>query len=58
MIAENRQSEALIADWSKIPIEYSAEKVERQRIVGQNMLMCRFRFAPFVVTAEHTHPHE
>jgi quercetin dioxygenase-like cupin family protein len=58
MIAEAVQTNALITDWSKIPVEYIAEGIERQMIVGKNMLMCRFRFAPFVVTAEHNHPHE
>ena len=27
-------------------------------LVGKNMMICRFRFAPFVVTPEHEHPHE
>lgn len=58
MIAETTQIEALITDWNKIPVEHPAEGIERQMVVGQNMMMCRFRFAPFVVTNEHTHPHE
>ena len=58
MIAETTQIEALITDWSKIPVEQTATGIERQMVVGQNMMMCRFRFAPFVVTAEHSHPHE
>lgn len=58
MIAETDSIAALITDWSKIPAEQTAEGIERQMVVGQNMMMCRFRFAPFVVTAEHTHPHE
>ena len=58
MIAETTQVEALISDWTKIPIEKTAEGIERQMIVGQNVMICRFRFAPFVVTAEHSHPHE
>ncbi len=58
MIGEQTQVSALITDWSKIPIEQTAPGIERQMVVGQNMMMCRFRFAPLVVTAEHSHPHE
>jgi quercetin dioxygenase-like cupin family protein len=58
MIAENTITEALITDWSKVPIEQTAHGIERQMIVGENMMVCRFKFAPFVVTAEHSHPHE
>lgn len=58
MIAETPQIEALITDWSKIPVEQTAPGIERQMVVGQNVMMCRFRFAPHVVTAEHSHPHE
>ena len=50
--------EALITDWETVPVEQTAEGIERQMIVGQNMTMCRFRFAPNVVTPEHSHPHE
>jgi quercetin dioxygenase-like cupin family protein len=45
-------------DWSTIPIEQTAEGIERQMLVGENMMICRFRFAPFLVTPEHEHPHE
>lgn len=45
-------------DWSTIPVEKTAEGIERQMLVGKNMMICRFRFAPFVVTPEHEHPHE
>lgn len=58
MIAEDTQISALVTDWTKIPVEKTAEGIERQMVVGQNVMMCRFRFAPFVVTPEHTHPHE
>lgn len=58
MIGEITQASALITDWTKIPVEQTADGIERQMVVGENMLMCRFRFAPFVVTAEHSHPHE
>ncbi len=58
MNAENTQKSALVTDWSKIPIEQTAPGIERQMVVGENMLMCRFRFAPFVITPEHSHRHE
>lgn len=58
MITEETQISALITDWSKIPVEKVAKGVERQTVVGKNIMMCRFRFAPFSVTPEHTHPHE
>jgi len=45
-------------NWSSIPVEYPAEGIERQMVVGERMMICRFRFAPFLVTPEHTHPHE
>ena len=58
MVAEKIQTDALIADWSKIPVDKTAEGIERQMVVGENMMLCRFRFAPFVVTPEHSHHHE
>jgi len=58
MIADISAINALVTDWDTVPVEKTAEGIERQMIVGQNMTMCRFRFAPFVVTNEHTHPHE
>jgi quercetin dioxygenase-like cupin family protein len=45
-------------NWSSIPIEHPAEGIERQMVVGEQLMICRFRFAPFLVTPEHTHPHE
>ena len=56
MIGE--QTSALVTDWDEIPVERIAEGIERQMVIGENILMCRFRFAPFVVTAEHSHSHE
>lgn len=58
MIAEIIGLQALVTDWDKIPVEKTAEGIERQMVVGQNVMICRFRFAPRVVTPEHTHPHE
>lgn len=45
-------------NWSAIPIERPAEGIERQMIVGERLMICRFRFAPFLATPEHQHPHE
>ena len=45
-------------NWSGIPIERPAEGIERQMVVGEKMMVCRFRFAPFLVTPEHSHTHE
>jgi len=45
-------------NWSTIPIEHPSEGIQRQLVVGDNLMICRFRFAPNLVTAEHSHPHE
>lgn len=48
----------LYTDWSKIPVEKIGEGIERQMIVGEKIMICRLRFAPHTITAEHDHPHE
>lgn len=58
MIIEETEAAALVTDWSKVPVEHPAEGIERQMVVGQNVMMVRFRFVPFLVTPEHSHPHE
>jgi quercetin dioxygenase-like cupin family protein len=45
-------------NWSTIPIEQVAEGIQRQMVVGEGLMICRFRFAPLLVTPEHEHPHE
>jgi quercetin dioxygenase-like cupin family protein len=45
-------------NWSAIPVDRPAEGIERQMFVGEQLMICRFRFAPFLVTEEHAHPHE
>ena len=45
-------------NWSSIPVEQVGEGIERQMFVGDRMMICRFRFKPFLVTPEHDHPHE
>src|SRR5882724_735293 len=45
-------------NWAGIPIERLNDGIERQMVVGERLMICRLRFAPFVVTSEHDHPHE
>ena len=45
-------------NWSTIPVEKVSEGIERQMFVGDRMMICRFRFKPFLVTPQHDHPHE
>ncbi len=58
MIGEAAQIEALVTDWKTIPVEHIGEGIERQMVIGQNIMICRLKFAPFTVTAEHSHVHE
>ncbi|HEX8355437.1 MAG TPA: cupin domain-containing protein [Pyrinomonadaceae bacterium] len=44
--------------WSALEVERPSEGIERQMVVGNNLMVCRFRFAPLLVTPEHSHPHE
>ncbi len=37
-------------NWTRIPVERPAEGIERQMFVGDRMMICRFRFKPFLVT--------
>jgi quercetin dioxygenase-like cupin family protein len=45
-------------DWNRIPKEQLAAGVERQMIVGENIMICRLQFAPNIITPAHDHPHE
>lgn len=58
MIGEKAKVEALVTDWDSIPVEQVSEGIKRQMVVGQNVMMVRFTFDAFLVTPEHTHPHE
>jgi quercetin dioxygenase-like cupin family protein len=58
MISNEVQLSALVTDWTKVPITETAPGIKRQMVVGQNVMVVRFTFDPFVVTDEHTHPHE
>jgi len=45
-------------NWSEIPSEHPAQGIARQMVVGDKLMICRFRFAPHLITPEHSHPHE
>jgi quercetin dioxygenase-like cupin family protein len=45
-------------NWANIPVEHPAEGIERQMVVGERIMIVRFRFVPFLVTPQHTHTHE
>jgi quercetin dioxygenase-like cupin family protein len=45
-------------EWAAVPAERLADGIERQMIWGERLMVCRLRFAPHVVTAVHSHPHE
>jgi quercetin dioxygenase-like cupin family protein len=47
-----------LTDWSSIPVEQLEPGIERQMIVGENLMICRLRLSPNVVTPAHGHPHE
>src|SRR3981189_1960740 len=44
--------------WTSIPVEQPDTGIQRQMIVGENVMIFRLRFAPNVVTPAHDHPHE
>jgi quercetin dioxygenase-like cupin family protein len=62
--SESGQAATLVAsatqhlNWADIPVEHPAEGIERQMVVGERIMIVRFRFIPFLVTPEHTHMHE
>ena len=58
MIANEAKLTALVTNWDKVPVTEPALGIRRQMVVGENVMMCRFTFEPFLVTPEHTHPHE
>src|SRR4030095_243185 len=58
MVSQEIKESALVTDWTKIPVEQVADGIRRQMVVGENVMVCRFTFEPFVVTDVHSHPHE
>lgn len=53
-----KESKAQHTDWSSIPVEQLEPGIERQMIVGENLMICRLRIGPHIVTPAHDHPHE
>ena len=47
-----------VMNWETISIENLSDNIERQMIVGTNIMICRLRFPPHTVTTPHEHPHE
>ena len=58
MVSQEIRQNALVTDWTKIAVEHVAKGIRRQMVVGENVMVCRFTFDPFVVTDVHSHPHE
>ena len=58
MVSQEIRENALVTDWTKVPVQQVAEGIKRQMVVGENVMVCRFTFDPFVVTDVHSHPHE
>ncbi len=45
-------------NWASIPVEKLEEGIERQMVIGEQLMICRLRFAPHIITPAHDHPHE
>ena len=45
-------------DWGNVTVEKIGAGIERQMVVGDQLMICRLRFAPHTVTEPHHHPHE
>jgi quercetin dioxygenase-like cupin family protein len=58
MVSQEIREGALVTDWTKVPVEQVSDGIKRQMVVGENVMVCRFTFDPFVVTDVHSHPHE
>ncbi len=52
------QIKAQHTNWDSVPVEQLDEGIQRQMIVGENLMICRLRIAPNIVTPAHDHPHE
>lgn len=57
-VATALASAARHLNWADIPVEHPAEGIERQMVVGETIMIVRFRFVPFLATPQHRHPHE
>src|SRR5438270_5895100 len=58
MIGEVEKAAGLVTDWESIPFERIADGIDRQMVIGQNIMICRLRFDAHVDTPVHSHPHE
>ena len=58
MIGQEIQISALATNWNDVRTDRPAPGIRRQMVVGERLMICRFTFEPFLVTPEHTHPHE
>ena len=58
MKAEAMSIIAKHTNWDDVPVERLADGIERRMVWGEKLMVCRLSFAPRVVTAVHTHPHE
>ncbi len=58
MLPVEQMNEPQHTDWATIPVEQLEPGIQRQMIVGENVMICRLRLAPNVVTPAHDHPHE
>jgi quercetin dioxygenase-like cupin family protein len=45
-------------NWETIPAERVGEGIERQMVVGEQLMICRLKIQPRVVTPVHSHVHE
>jgi hypothetical protein len=46
MIGEAAKIEALVTDWDSIPVENIGEGIDRQMVVGENIMICEFHSRP------------
>lgn len=51
-------TEQNLLNWENLPIENLPDNIERQMIVGENIMICRLKFPPHTVSTPHEHPHE
>lgn len=58
MTASPTTTAGTLLSWEEMPVEQIADGIERQMVVGQQLMVCRLRFRPHVETAVHSHPHE
>ena len=58
MIADISTINALVTDWDTVPVEKTAEGIERQMIVGRKHDDVPFQVCAFCGDERHSHPHE